>query len=108
MFLKRGKGRKRERDGKKNSPFSLFFFFDLSVQNSSPPLDRGFEDHGVVPDIVTMAKGIGNGLPLGAVVTTKEIAACLAERLHFNTFGGNPVCAAGGENRCKVGLSFLN
>ena len=55
-----------------------------------------------------MAKGIGNGLPLGAVVTTKEIAACLAERLHFNTFGGNPVCAAGGENRCKVGLSFLN
>ena len=44
-----------------------------------------------------MAKGIGNGLPLGAVVTTKEIAACLAERLHFNTFGGNPVCAAGGN-----------
>lgn len=57
----------------------------------------GFEAHGVVPDIVTMAKGIGNGLPLGAVVTTREVAACLAERLHFNTFGGNPVCAAGGE-----------
>lgn len=57
----------------------------------------GFEAHGVVPDIVTMAKGIGNGLPLGAVVTTREVAACLAERLHFNTFGGNPVCAAGGR-----------
>ena len=59
----------------------------------------GFEAHGVVPDIVTMAKGIGNGLPLGAVVTTREVAACLAERLHFNTFGGNPVCAAGGKER---------
>ncbi len=42
---------------------------------------------GVIPDIVTMAKGIGNGLPLGAVVTTPEIAAVLAQRLHFNTFG---------------------
>jgi alanine-glyoxylate transaminase/(R)-3-amino-2-methylpropionate-pyruvate transaminase len=52
---------------------------------------------GVVPDIVTMAKGIGNGLPLAAVVTTPEIAATLAARLHFNTFGGNPVCAAGGR-----------
>ena len=42
---------------------------------------------GVTPDIVTMAKGIGNGLPLAAVVTTPEIAATLATRLHFNTFG---------------------
>ncbi|KAK9805667.1 hypothetical protein WJX72_010896 [[Myrmecia] bisecta] len=57
----------------------------------------GFETQGVVPDIVTMAKGIGNGLPLAAVVTTKEIAATLATRLHFNTFGGNPVCSAGGR-----------
>ena len=43
-----------------------------------------------------MAKGIGNGCPLGAVVTTPEIAACLAERVHFNTFGGNPVTCAQG------------
>ena len=57
----------------------------------------GFEAHGVVPDMVTMAKGIGNGLPLGAVATTREIAAALATRLHFNTIGGNPVCAAGGR-----------
>ena len=38
-----------------------------------------------MPDIVTMAKGIGNGLPLAAVVTTHEIAASLTKRLHFNT-----------------------
>jgi alanine-glyoxylate transaminase/(R)-3-amino-2-methylpropionate-pyruvate transaminase len=51
----------------------------------------GFENWGVVPDMVTMAKGIGNGAPLGACTTKREIAAHLAKRLHFNTFGGNPV-----------------
>ena len=56
----------------------------------------GFETQDVVPDIVTMAKGIGNGCPLAAVVTTPAIAACLAERIHFNTFGGNPVTCAQG------------
>jgi alanine-glyoxylate transaminase/(R)-3-amino-2-methylpropionate-pyruvate transaminase len=47
-----------------------------------------------VPDIVTMAKGIGNGCALGAVVTTPKIAQALASRIHFNTFGGNPVACA--------------
>ncbi|KAG8063439.1 hypothetical protein GUJ93_ZPchr0003g17999 [Zizania palustris] len=56
----------------------------------------GFETHGVVPDIVTMAKGIGNGIPLGAVVTTPEIAQVLTRRCYFNTFGGNPLCTAAG------------
>ncbi|KAG4989870.1 hypothetical protein JHK82_032181 [Glycine max] len=56
----------------------------------------GFETQGVIPDIVTMAKGIGNGLPLAAVVTTPEIASVMAQKLQFNTFGGNPVCSAGG------------
>ncbi|KAL0338103.1 UNVERIFIED_CONTAM: Alanine--glyoxylate aminotransferase 23, mitochondrial [Sesamum angustifolium] len=51
---------------------------------------------GVVPDIVTMAKGIGNGIPLGAVVTTPKIAEVLTRRSYFNTFGGNPVCTAAG------------
>jgi alanine-glyoxylate transaminase / (R)-3-amino-2-methylpropionate-pyruvate transaminase len=56
----------------------------------------GFETQGVVPDIVTMAKGIGNGAPLGAVVTTHKIASTITQRLHFNTFGGNPVVCAQG------------
>lgn len=56
----------------------------------------GFEAHGVTPDIVTMAKGIGNGFPIGAVVTTQEVAQSLTQALHFNTFGGNPLaCAVG-------------
>ncbi|KAI5072715.1 hypothetical protein GOP47_0013110 [Adiantum capillus-veneris] len=62
----------------------------------------GFETQGVIPDIVTMAKGIGNGLPLAAVVTTPEIASTLTKCLHFNTFGGNPVCSAGGHAVIKV------
>lgn len=62
----------------------------------------GFETQGVVPDIVTMAKGIGNGCPLAAVVTTPAIARTLAERIHFNTFGGNPVCMAMGRAVLEV------
>jgi len=56
----------------------------------------GFENHGVTPDIVTMAKGIGNGAPLAACVTRSEIAQTLSTRVHFNTFGGNPVSCAQG------------
>ncbi|MGB6648057.1 MAG: aminotransferase class III-fold pyridoxal phosphate-dependent enzyme, partial [Bacteroidota bacterium] len=57
----------------------------------------GFQTQGVVPDIVTMGKPIGNGHPLGAVVTTPEIADAFATGMeYFNTFGGNPVsCAVG-------------
>jgi alanine-glyoxylate transaminase/(R)-3-amino-2-methylpropionate-pyruvate transaminase len=56
----------------------------------------GFESHDVVPDIVIMAKGIGNGIPLGAVVAKREIADSLAKKFYFNTYGANPVaCAAG-------------
>jgi alanine-glyoxylate transaminase/(R)-3-amino-2-methylpropionate-pyruvate transaminase len=62
----------------------------------------GFETQGVIPDIVTMAKGIGNGCPLAAVVTTPEIAATLAKRIHFNTFGGNPVVCAQGKAVLEV------
>eukprot|EP01116_Phalansterium_solitarium_P004139 TRINITY_DN15033_c0_g1_i1.p1 TRINITY_DN15033_c0_g1~~TRINITY_DN15033_c0_g1_i1.p1 ORF type:complete len:478 (+),score=146.19 TRINITY_DN15033_c0_g1_i1:94-1527(+) len=57
----------------------------------------GFQNSGVVPDIVTMAKGIGNGAPLAAVITRPEIAQALAQRIHFNTYGGNPVSMAIGS-----------
>jgi alanine-glyoxylate transaminase / (R)-3-amino-2-methylpropionate-pyruvate transaminase len=62
----------------------------------------GFETQGVIPDIVTLAKGIGNGVPLAAVVTTPEIAQALTHRIHFNTFGGNPVSAAIGKAVLEV------
>ncbi|HJU88085.1 MAG TPA: aspartate aminotransferase family protein [Gemmatimonadaceae bacterium] len=56
----------------------------------------GFQNWDVVPDMVTMAKGIGNGVPLAAVTTRMEIAKALTQRTHFNTFAGNPVCMAAG------------
>ncbi len=57
----------------------------------------GFEAQEVLPDIVTLGKPIGNGHPLGAVITTEEIAKAFVTGMeYFNTFGGNPVsCAAG-------------
>ena len=62
----------------------------------------GFEGHGVVPDIVVLGKPIGNGFPLGAVVTTREIADAFDNGMEFfSTFGGNPVS-------CAVGLAVLD
>ncbi len=54
----------------------------------------GFEADGVVPDIVVMAKGLGNGFPIGAVVARKEVAAPMAEKFLFHTYGANPTSAA--------------
>ena len=61
----------------------------------------GFETQGVVPDIVTLGKPIGNGHPLAAVITTPEFASSFNNGMeYFNTFGGNPVS-------CAVGISVL-
>jgi len=61
-----------------------------------------FELGGVVPDIVTMGKPLGNGHPLAAVVTTREIADKFDNGMeYFATFGGNPVS-------CAIGLAVLN
>ncbi|GAJ94400.1 aminotransferase [Rhizobium rhizogenes] len=62
----------------------------------------GFEQQGVVPDIITIAKGMGNGHPLGAVITRKEIAASLEkEGYFFSSAGGSPVSSV-------VGLTVLD
>lgn len=61
-----------------------------------------FEAQDVVPDIVTLGKPMGNGHPLGAVITTPEIAAAFANGMeYFSTFGGNPVS-------CAIGLAVLD
>ncbi len=85
----------------------------VSVTNSASekrlrPNDRigshfwGFEQQGVVPDIVALGKPIGNGFPLGAVVTTPRIAASFDNGMEFfATFGGHPVS-------CAVGMAVLD
>ena len=60
-----------------------------------------FQQHNVVPDIVTIGKPIGNGHPLGVVVTTQALADAFKNGMeYFNTFGGNPVS-------CAIGLEVL-
>lgn len=80
----------------------------------------GFDRHGIVPDVVTLGKPMGNGFPMGGVVTRPEyLAAFCREVGYFNTFGGNPVAAAAGtavldiiveeglvENAAEVGRYF--
>jgi 4-aminobutyrate aminotransferase-like enzyme len=61
-----------------------------------------FETQGVVPDIVTLGKPIGNGHPIGAVVTTRSLAEAAHTGMeYFNTFGGNPVS-------CAIALAVLD
>ncbi|NRB02245.1 MAG: aspartate aminotransferase family protein [Rhodobacteraceae bacterium] len=80
----------------------------------------GFEADGVVPDIIVMAKGLGNGFPIGAVVAKKHIAEPMAEKFMFHTYGANPTSAAAAravlqvmrdeglqENARKVGAVLL-
>jgi 4-aminobutyrate aminotransferase-like enzyme/Ser/Thr protein kinase RdoA (MazF antagonist) len=62
----------------------------------------GFDEQGVVPDIITIAKGMGNGHPLGAVITTRAIADSLEkEGYFFSSAGGSPVS-------CTVGMTVLD
>lgn len=70
---------------------SCFWAFQYQQQGND-------NDNTVVPDIVTMGKPFGNGMPLAAVVTTRKVAAAFESKgvEYFNTFGGNPVCAAAG------------
>jgi alanine-glyoxylate transaminase/(R)-3-amino-2-methylpropionate-pyruvate transaminase len=56
----------------------------------------------VVPDGITMAKGIGNGIPLGGFTTTEEISKVMKNRIHFNTFGGNPISMTQGLATLEV------
>ncbi|MEM9793097.1 MAG: aspartate aminotransferase family protein [Pseudomonadota bacterium] len=80
----------------------------------------GFEADSVVPDIVVMAKGLGNGFPIGAVVAKKHVAEPMAKKFMFHTYGANPTSAAAAravltvmrdeglqDNARKVGAALL-
>jgi len=59
-------------------------------------------EEGVVPDIVVMAKGLGNGFPIAAVVSRRDVAESITKRAFFNTYGGNPTMCAAGRGVLKV------
>jgi len=74
----------------------LLIFDEVQVGMGRTGTLFAHEQLGVTPDIMTLAKAIGNGLPLGAMLTTEKIASAFAPGTHASTFGGNPVsCAAG-------------
>ncbi|MEO1237429.1 MAG: aspartate aminotransferase family protein [Planctomycetota bacterium] len=60
------------------------------------------QNWNVQPDMITMAKGIGNGAPLAAMTTTADISQAMANRIHFNTYGGNPVSVTQGLATLEV------
>jgi acetylornithine aminotransferase/acetylornithine/N-succinyldiaminopimelate aminotransferase len=64
-----------------------------------------YEQCGVVPDIMTLAKALANGLPIGAMLTSTKIAAAFTPGTHASTFGGNPVAAAAGVAVLKTMLA---
>src|SRR5581483_3264606 len=59
-----------------------------------------YQHYGITPDIVTVAKPLAAGLPLGAILTTNEVASCMHPGLHGTTFGGGPLS-------CAVAIEFL-
>ena len=59
-----------------------------------------YENYGIIPDIITLAKALGGGLPIGAMVVRKDIADTLGPGMHASTFGGSPVV-------CKAALAVL-
>jgi 4-aminobutyrate aminotransferase len=77
------------------------------------------EHFGVVPDVITLAKGLGSGMPIGMVVAKKSIMERWTRGAHGNTFGGNPLCCAAAiatlelvereyaDNAAKVGAYFM-
>ena len=56
----------------------------------------GFEKEGVVPDVITLAKGLGGGVPIGAMLANEEVGRAFEPGTHASTFGGNPFATAGG------------
>ena len=61
----------------------------------------GFEHTGMRPDVLTLAKGLGGGVPIGAMLARREVAAALGPGTHGSTFGGNPLS-------CSAALAVLD
>lgn len=78
----------RERD-------TLLICDEVQIGNGRSGKLYGYMNYGVIPDIVSTAKGLAGGLPLGATLLGKKVKDVLTAGSHGSTFGGNPVCCAG-------------
>ena len=73
----------------------LLIFDEIQVGLGRTGSLFAYEQFGVTPDILTLAKALGNGLPIGAMLTSEKVAASFVPGDHASTFGGNPVACAG-------------
>ncbi|MBQ4612087.1 MAG: aspartate aminotransferase family protein [Clostridia bacterium] len=71
---------------------------EVQVGNGRSGMLYGYMNYGITPDIVTTAKGLAGGLPLGATMLGDKVQDTLTPGSHGSTFGGNPVCCAGALN----------
>ncbi len=86
--------------------FKLLLIFD-EVQTGMGRTGKLFahQHTDIIPDIITLAKALANGLPIGAMMTTEDIAASMIPGTHASTFGGNPICCAAGVATLQQVLS---
>ncbi len=78
----------------------LLIFDEVQVGMGRTGKLFAYEHYGVAPDIMTLAKALGGGLPLGAMLAKEEVAQSFGPGSHASTFGGNPLA-------CSVGLAVL-
>ena len=71
---------------------------EVQIGNGRSGMLYGYMNYGITPDLVSTAKGLGNGLPLGATLFSEKMANVLGAGMHGSTFGGNPVACAGALN----------
>jgi acetylornithine/N-succinyldiaminopimelate aminotransferase len=62
----------------------------------------GYEQYGVVPDVMTLAKALANGLPIGAMLAREHVAAAFGPGSHASTFGGTPIVTSVAREVCKI------
>lgn len=73
---------------------ALLIFDEVQTGNGRSGRFFAYEQYGVVPDVLTTAKGLGGGFPVAAMLTTDDVAASLAFGTHGSTYGGNPLATA--------------
>lgn len=71
---------------------------EVQIGNGRSGMLYGYMNYGITPDVVSTAKGLGGGLPIGATLLSEKVQDVLTPGSHGSTFGGNPVCCAGALN----------
>lgn len=82
----------------------LLIFDEVQVGMGRTGKLFAYEHYGVAPDIMTMAKGLAGGVPIGAILTREEVAQSFTPGTHAATFGGNPLSAAAGVAALRATL----